>query len=75
MRDVGEEIIESCSGWSHGGKLCKCKTCGIVRRCTYNFDFYAKNDGDPLECERCMRGRAEADGFDTSKLEEIEEMN
>lgn len=38
-----------------GGELCLCSKCGITRRCTPNFDFYAKKVGDPLVCETCSR--------------------
>lgn len=35
-------------------KLCKCHRCGCVRQCAPGFDFYAKQAGDPLTCERCL---------------------
>lgn len=62
MRDVGEVIIERDDGTGYGGKLCKCKDCGKVRRCTPNFDFYIKKDGDLLQCESCFRSGLDAHG-------------
>lgn len=65
-----ESIVEKCDGWSHAGKLCKCWECGTVARCTPGFDYYADDDGDPLQCENCFRTTLEkrglklGDGFD-----------
>lgn len=58
------KIIEVNDGWSYAGKVCRCGKCGTVARCTPEFDFYADNDGDPLECERCFRARIKARGIE-----------
>ena len=61
--DAGEIIIERCTNWDHADKICKCCRCGIVRRCSPDFDFYAKEDGDPLFCEICLRDELEKRGI------------
>jgi hypothetical protein len=35
-------------------QICRCHRCGIERRCTPSFDFFAKLEGDPLQCEACL---------------------
>ena len=35
------------------GPFCKCSKCGIVRRASFMFDFYANNDHEELTCETC----------------------
>lgn len=42
---------------------CQCSTCKVVKVCTPGFDFWAKNDGDPLECERCFFAKLGAPGL------------
>lgn len=67
MRDTGEKIIERCTGWNHGGKLCKCSRCEMIRRASFDFDFYAKEDGDPLFCEKCFRDDLKTRGVELGK--------
>jgi len=37
-------------------QLCKCFKCGIISKCTQNFDFYIVENykTDDLYCERCF---------------------
>lgn len=37
-------------------QLCKCYKCGIISKCTPEFDFYTVEDykTDDLYCERCF---------------------
>lgn len=54
------EIITHATEADYGGKMCKCYVCGIVRRCTEDFDFYRAADDlkkggpTPLKCEKCL---------------------
>lgn len=43
-------------GSDRGYKMCKCRRCEIVTKCTPRFDFYTTDDegNGPLICERCL---------------------
>jgi len=41
-------------GEDRGMRLCRCSVCGLVRRCTPNFDYYATHEWGPLECPNCF---------------------
>ena len=58
-----DDIVIACDDWSHSGKLCKCYSCNRIARCTPELDFYAKEDGDPLQCEECFDKEIRAKGF------------
>jgi hypothetical protein len=55
-----------------GYQMCQCHQCGIVARCTPRFDFYAKNVGDPLQCESCFREECAAQGLKLNLLPPVE---
>ena len=57
MRDSGETIVERAGDGDYAGKLCKCRKCETVARCTVSFDFYVIDgqDDDLLTCELCFR--------------------
>jgi hypothetical protein len=41
-------------GEDRGMRLCRCSVCGMVRLCTPDFDFYARDPGGPLVCHNCF---------------------
>lgn len=47
------ELVVTHGGTDRRGKLCKCSVCGKTAFCTPHSDFYG-DDGEPLECEKCM---------------------
>ena len=50
------DIITSDNG-DYANKHCKCATCGIIRKCTFDFDFFPYVDAKGshlLQCEHCL---------------------
>jgi hypothetical protein len=62
-----ERILTYASpGESRGMRLCRCAGCGVVRRCTPEFDFYETSPRSPLLCFECLQGLlgdAQRNGF------------
>ncbi|MFL5345638.1 MAG: hypothetical protein ACJ8AT_12630 [Hyalangium sp.] len=62
-----ERILTHASpGESRGRRLCRCAGCGVVRRCTPDFDFYETSPRSPLLCFNCLSGlpgEAQRNGF------------
>ena len=59
VRTPRDPYITSPADWEDNGlpygAWCKCSKCGLIRRSTVLFDFYAKGAFKPLTCEICER--------------------
>lgn len=51
---MSTESVVTREGEDRGYRLCKCNDCGDISRCTPENDFYSKELGGALQCERCM---------------------
>jgi hypothetical protein len=60
MKIADEEVhTHRQAGDYHGNKLCQCRQCGIVKRCSPDFDFYVRPKDShlkrkPYYCMKCL---------------------
>jgi hypothetical protein len=69
------EPIITHAGSDRRRALCRCNTCGCVKRCVPSFDFYASRhpatSADTLQCEACFRAALTCSGVSTDRLPEM----